>query len=166
MSTAQSYKTPRTRCSKKPFYCDFCLNDQKNAIIFMLFEELPKHNCRPWSVGFCFTSGAVQLARVMDQITIKTPNPKCRLYLCLIEFIDWRYSLSFWYFRPLLWTSAPLTFSLVHLPPPPPVWISTEVSIYTVCNGGEGIGLCGEHLQQLYTVYLTRFRNYKIVLPP
>jgi hypothetical protein len=24
----------------------------------------------------------------MNQITIKTPNPKCRLYWCLIEFID------------------------------------------------------------------------------
>jgi hypothetical protein len=35
---------------------------------------------------------------IMDQITIKTPNPKCRLYLCLIEFIDWRYSQSFWHF--------------------------------------------------------------------
>jgi hypothetical protein len=34
----------------------------------------------------------------MDQITIKTPNPKCRLYWCLIEFIDWRYSESCWYF--------------------------------------------------------------------
>ncbi len=22
-------------------------------------------------------------------ITIKTPTPKCRLYWCLIEFIDW-----------------------------------------------------------------------------
>ncbi len=39
---------------------------------------------------------------------------------CIIEFIDWRYSQSCWYFRPLLWTSAPLSFSLVHLPPPPP----------------------------------------------
>jgi hypothetical protein len=38
----------------------------------------------------------------MDQITIKTPDPKCRLYCCLIEFIDWRYSQSCWYFRPLL----------------------------------------------------------------
>jgi hypothetical protein len=28
----------------------------------------------------------------MDQISIKTPNPKCRLYWRLIEFIDWRYS--------------------------------------------------------------------------
>jgi hypothetical protein len=26
----------------------------------------------------------------MDEITIKTPNPKCRLYLFLIDFIDWR----------------------------------------------------------------------------
>ncbi len=34
----------------------------------------------------------------MDQITIKTPNPKCRFYWCLIEFIDWRYSQSCWYF--------------------------------------------------------------------
>ncbi len=54
----------------------------------------------------------------MDQTTIKTTNPKCRHYWCLIEFIDWRYSQC-WYFRPLLWTSAPLTFSLVHLTPPP-----------------------------------------------
>ena len=38
----------------------------------------------------------------MDQITIKTPNHKCRFYWCLIEFIDWRYSQSCWYFRPLL----------------------------------------------------------------
>jgi hypothetical protein len=52
----------------------------------------------------------------------KTPNTKCRLYWCLIEFIDWRYSQSCWYFRPLLWTGAPLTFLLVHhlYPPLPP----------------------------------------------
>ncbi len=31
-------------------------------------------------------------------IPIKTPNPKCRLYWCLSEFIDWRYSQSCWYF--------------------------------------------------------------------
>ena len=36
----------------------------------------------------------------MDQITIKTPNSKCRLSWCLIEFIDWGYSQSCWYFRP------------------------------------------------------------------
>jgi hypothetical protein len=26
--------------------------------------------------------------------------------------------------------------------------------------------LCGEHKKKLYTVYLTRFRTYKIALPP
>jgi hypothetical protein len=56
---------------------------------------------------------------LMDQIFIKTPNHKCRLYWCLIDFIDWRYSQSCWYFRCLLGTSTPLTFSLVLLPPPP-----------------------------------------------
>jgi hypothetical protein len=34
----------------------------------------------------------------MDQVTIMTPNPECRLYWCLIEFIDWRYKH---YFSPL-----------------------------------------------------------------
>jgi hypothetical protein len=29
------------------------------------------------------------------------PNPKCRLYWCLIEFVDWRYTHSCWYFQPL-----------------------------------------------------------------
>ncbi len=32
----------------------------------------------------------------MDQKTIKIPNPKCRLYCCLIKFIDWGYSQSCW----------------------------------------------------------------------
>ncbi len=75
----------------------------------------------------------------MDQIYIKTPNPKCRLFWSLIEFIDWRYSQSCWYFRPHLWTSAPLTFSLVHLPPFP-VWISTGLFIQCVKGGGGGSG--------------------------
>ncbi len=26
----------------------------------------------------------------MDQISKKTPSPKCRLYWCLTELIDWR----------------------------------------------------------------------------
>ncbi len=81
----------------------------------------------------------------MVPISRKTPNPKCRLYWCLLEFIDWRHSQSCWYFRPLLWTSAPLTFSLVHLPPPPsppfPVWISTGVcTVFIQCVTGEGVG--------------------------
>jgi hypothetical protein len=31
---------------------------------------------------------------IMDEGTIKTQNPKCRLYWCLIEFIDWRLGLG------------------------------------------------------------------------
>ncbi len=74
-----------------------------------------------WSLATVTSSFAsVRLASVkwlnsMDKITIKTPCPKCRLYWCLIEFKDWRNNQSCWYFRPFLWTSAPLTFSLVHL---------------------------------------------------
>ncbi len=33
-----------------------------------------------------------RLLKTMDELTIKEPNPKCRLHWCLIEFIDWRYS--------------------------------------------------------------------------
>ncbi len=60
--------------------------------------------------------------RSINQITIKTPNPKFRLYWCFIEFIDWRYCQSCWYFDPACELVALLTFSLVHLPsnPPPP----------------------------------------------
>ncbi len=40
--------------------------------------------------------------------TPKTPNPKCRLYWCFIEFIDWRYNRSCWYFRTPSCELAPL----------------------------------------------------------
>ncbi len=42
------------------------------------------------------------IQHAIHQIAKKTPTPKCRLYLCLIWFIDWRYSQSCWYFRLLL----------------------------------------------------------------
>ncbi len=59
--------------------------------------------------GAYFNEGATEFLLIMDQISRKTPNPKCRLYWGLKECIDWRYSQSCWYFRPLLWTSTPLT---------------------------------------------------------
>ncbi len=80
---------------------------------------------------------------VMDEETIKTPNPKCRLYWCFIELIDWIYSQSCWYFRPALWRTAPFTFSLV-------------VTVYTCmqCVRGEG-GVWGHKrgggLRQIFT---------------
>ncbi len=82
--------------------------------------------------------------RTMDQITIKTPNPKCRLYWGLIEFIDWRYSQSCWYFRPALWSIAALTFSLVSSPLTPfPVWISI---LYTRTQCVRGGGVWGQRM--------------------
>ncbi len=53
-----------------------------------------------------------------------------------------KYSQSCWYFRPLLWTSAPLIFSLVsgHIPPhsPPCLKTSTGVCNHAVCSRGGG----------------------------
>jgi hypothetical protein len=85
----------------------------------------------------------LKIRESIDQMTKKAPNPKCRLYWCLIEFIDRRYSQSCWYFRPALWTFSPLTFSLVNSPPPFPVWIFIPVLYnvlftYTLCKGSMG----------------------------
>ncbi len=109
----------------------------------------------------CSVYTEFSFSRVFSKPPTHGPNnykgTKSRLYWCLIEVIDWRYSQSYRYFRPLLWTSAPLTFSLTSTVdlPPLPVWISTGVCIYTVWNGGNGIRLCGEHLQELFTMYWT-----------
>ncbi len=63
-----------------------------------------------------------------------------------------RYSQSCWYFRPLLWTSAPLAFSLVELPASPPS-LSTGVCIFTVCKRGGGVGSgCVESIYRIHTL--------------
>ncbi len=107
----------------------------------------------------------VRLTISMDQISKKTPIPKCHLYWCLIEF-----SQSCWYFQPLLWTSASLVFSLVHLPslPPFPVWVSTGARIHTVCNrwGGGDQVVWRAYPGVIHLGYLARFWTYKIALPP
>ncbi len=53
---------------------------------YFLAEQCPLKVSQP-----CFVPN---LFPIMDQISLKTPNPKCRRYWCLIEFIDWRYSQS------------------------------------------------------------------------
>ncbi len=53
------------------------------------------------AVGTLVRSAYLQTVPIMDQISIKKPNPKYRLNRCL-EFIEWRYSMSCWYFLPLL----------------------------------------------------------------
>ncbi len=89
----------------------------------------------------------------------QTPNPKCRLYWCLIEFIDGRYCQSCWYFRPLLWTVAPLP-SLCYLPHPPSSRSKVNVQyIQTLCGCGVGGGVLSyvvDHiLQEFNTLFLT-----------
>ncbi len=100
----------------------------------------------------------------------KDTNPKCRLYWCLIEFIDWRYSQSCWYFRLLLWTVAPLP----SLWPTPPLPILPKVNIqyceykqWVAVEGGMVSSCVVDHiLQEFNTLFLTRFRTYKIASPP
>ncbi len=99
----------------------------------------------------------------IDEGTIKTTNPKCRLYCCLIEFIDWRYSQPYWYFRPLLWTDVAIcTFSLT----PPPLPSQSKRTEYTDSVwlwgvGGGGVFSCVvDHiLQEFNTLFLTRFNQ-------
>ncbi len=108
---------------------------------------------------------------------IKKQNPQCRLYWCLIlsrrpmeaawiEFIDWRYSQSCWYFRHLLWTVALLP-SLWPPPTPPPS--QSKHTVYTyMCGCGMVVLSCGvDHiLQEFNTLFLKRFITYKIDSPP
>jgi hypothetical protein len=63
--------------------------------------------------------------------------------------------------------STPLTFSLVHLPPPPPC-VNKYMGMYLCiqCVTGVGGSCCVESTYKSYTLYLTRFRTYKITLPP
>jgi hypothetical protein len=111
---------------------------------------------------------ACELLPPMDEGSIKTPKPKMspllvfnRVYRLEIQSVTLVFS------TPLV-NKRPLTFSLVHLRPPPPpfpVWISTMVVfIQGVRGGGEGIGLWGEHIQ--YTVYLTIFEPTKSLSHP
>ncbi len=72
---------------------------------------------------------------------------------------------TIWY----LYTVAPLLYLLSELLPPPP--LPNVQYIQTVCycgGGGWGVLKCTvDHiLQEFYTLFLTRFRTYKIASPP
>jgi hypothetical protein len=106
----------------------------------------------------------------MDEWTIKTPNPICRLFfkidlltdfaaLCLTDFLDWRYIHSLvgifdlacelllpWTKELYLCTVAPLS----SLWPPPPL---PKLNVDHI-------------LQEFYTLFLTRFRTYQNASPP
>jgi hypothetical protein len=54
-------------------------------------------------MGLTFIAAGVSVPDALSGIAVckeghGRPNPKCRLYWCLIEFIDWIYSQLCWYF--------------------------------------------------------------------
>jgi hypothetical protein len=71
---------------------------------------------------------------------------------------------TIWY----LCTVAPLLYLLSVLLPPPPLpnvqFIQTVCDLWGVVGGVEMY--CGPYLQEFYTLFLTRFKTYKIASPP
>ncbi len=131
----------------------------------------------------------------MDEWTIKTPSPILSDLLsvdlltdfvafCLTDFIDWRYIHSWFVFSTQLvnccphgWmkelylcTVAPPLYLLSDLLPPPP---PSQCTVYTDSvwlwggGGGRVLKCTVDHiLQEFGTLFLTRFRTYKIASPP
>jgi hypothetical protein len=62
-----------------------------------------QHFMRPihGTVPQYYQARSASMDSTMDYLTIKTPNSKCRLYWCFIEFIDWRHSQSALFFDRL-----------------------------------------------------------------
>ncbi len=103
---------------------------------------------------------------------------------CLTDFIDWRYIHSWFVFSTQLVNCCPYgrrNYTCVLLPlymyllsdllPPPPL-PNVQYIVYRQCvtvgGGGWGLLKCTvDHiLQEFYTLFLTRFRTYKIASPP
>ncbi len=66
-------------------------------------------------------------------------------------------------FNPTLWTVAPLTFSLVHLPPPPSLCQTIQTVQTRQCVTGRGWG-CWVLLETICCIF--RFRTYKMARLP
>ncbi len=95
---------------------------------------------------------------------VTTMNPKCRRYWCLKALIDWRYSQTFWYF----WPSCELLplYLLSDLAHPSPPFPKLCVAVGRG-GGGRVLSCVVDHiLQEFNTLFLTRFRNFKIATPP
>jgi hypothetical protein len=99
------------------------------------------------------TSDTKLVLQIHGPNTIKTPKLKGRLHWCLVEFTDRATVSHVGIFDPSCELAPPQTFSLVHLPPPFPVWISTgHVFNCTVCHSsGRGSG-CVESIFRSYTL--------------
>ncbi len=97
------------------------------------------------------------LGRGSNSETYLTAN-RLKIYICTVRHVG--------VFVPALWTIAPLTFSLVHLPPP---FTKSKYIIYRQCVAGKGWGgvvlICvGDHIVQMikgtqdWEFFLLRFR--------
>jgi hypothetical protein len=87
---------------------------------------------------------------------------------CLLEFLDWRYSQSCWYFRPSFVNYCPSNF-LSGSPPPPPSLCQSTIYTDRVWLGGDGgvLRCVGDHiLQEFNTLWLTTFRTEEISYHP
>ncbi len=132
-----------------------------------------------------------RMARGMDEWTIKTPNPICRLFfrwpvnrLCGILFNRFYrleiHLLMVCIFDPACELLPPmdgeeLYFCTVECCPstvpslwPPPSPPFPMYSIYRQCvTGGGGLKCTVDHiLREFYTLFLTRFGTYKIASSP
>jgi hypothetical protein len=99
-------KNKEEKCPYPPYTCK-----ENRRVIFVLPILMVAGSSRPTIFDgrmhrvnwlHCHAYTICKTTSIMDQITIKIPSPKCRPYWCFIEFIDWRDSQSYWYFRPLL----------------------------------------------------------------
>ncbi len=123
-------------------------------------EQLCRYSSGRWCCGHSSVTMRMDEDRglAMDEWTIKTPNPICRLFfkidlltdfaaLCLTDFIDWRYIQSWLVFSTQLVNCCPhgqRNYTCVLLPlyllsdllPPS----QTKCTVYTdsLCLGGEG----------------------------
>jgi hypothetical protein len=127
----------------------------------------------------------------MDEWTIKTLNPICRLFfktdlltdfaaLCLTDFIGWICIHSWLVFSTQLVNCCPhgrRNYTCVLLPlyllfdPPHPTICTVYTDSVTVGGWWGVVGVvlnCAvDHiLQEFYSLFLTRFRTYKIASPP
>ncbi len=120
---------------KKQYDC-LTVGFYNNFYLLQLVPYVSSSIIHPLNIYILYVVGLIlhqSCPCTMDQITLKTPNHKCRLYWCLIEFRDWRYSQSCWFFFRSSCELAPF-YLLSSSPPLPPfdVWIST--GLYSIQN--------------------------------
>ncbi len=85
-------------------------------------------------------------------INYKNTETKCLLYWCLIEFIDCRYSQSYWYFRTSIVNFCPYYLLQLHLPHTSPSSQSQSIVWTDSVRGG---GRCWVVLDTIFCRSLT-----------